>query len=414
MPVDVLVGYQWGDEGKGKLIGPLMKRNGYEACARYQGGNNAGHTVYYKGQKIVFKQVPSGIVVPDTYAVMGNGMVVNLRKIDEDELAVLRRLGIDYEDRLFISDKAHLILPHHAESELVSNESKRIDTTNRGIGPAYTDKAARRGIRVGELVRALSDHDKRKELVDRAGSYVADPMTYIYEQLACIEPLSGNVRDTSVFLNRLIQAGHSILAEGAQGTFLDIDHGTYPFVTSSSAAAGGAFTGLGISPNEVGDIYGVFKAYTTRVGAGPFPTELTDETGRRLGKRGNEFGSVTGRPRRCGWLDLQLLRYAQNINGSTGAIMTKLDVLDEEGTIKVCVGYEGLERDEVPSLAEDLARVRPIYKELSGWYTSTDGITDWHRLPERAKDYAKFIKDETGLDMAAISTGPNEEDLLWL
>lgn len=415
MPVDVLVGLQWGDEGKGKLVGPLMKKRDYKVVARYQGGNNAGHTVYYDGRKLVFKQIPSGIVVPRTYAVMGNGMVINLKALYEDEMRGLEEAQIDYKDRLFISDRAHVILPHHVAAES-SATSKRIDTTKKGIGYAYADKAARRGIRVGDLAEGFSNHNARQELIEALETFgTENPDGVLDEQMRHLDRVMQNTRvcNTAAILNEWLKLGYyNILAEGAQGTLLDIDHGTYPFVTSSNTTAGGAATGLGIGPATIKKVIGVAKAYTTRVGEGPFPTELKDGTGQRLRERGNEFGSVTGRPRRCGWLDLPLLRYAIDINGATELALTKIDVLDEEDTIRVCVDYNGLKKGEIPALSEHLAQVTPVYEKLPGWITSTRGAKRFLDLPQKARDYIDFLRNNLKIETSVISTGPEEHDII--
>lgn len=415
MPVDVLVGLQWGDEGKGKLVGPLVKHRGYNAVARYQGGNNAGHTVYYCGKKLVFKQIPSGIVVPCAYAVMGNGMVINLKALYEDEIRGLEEARIDYKDRLFISDRAHVILPHHVAAES-SATSKRIDTTKKGIGYAYADKATRRGIRVCDLIEGISSHNARQELVDALKSFgTENPEGALDEQIRYLDCVMQNARicNTAAILNEWLKLGYyDVLAEGAQGTLLDIDHGTYPFVTSSNTTAGGAATGLGIGPTAIKKVIGMAKAYTTRVGEGPFPTELKDGTGQRLRERGNEFGSVTGRPRRCGWLDLPLLRYAIDINGATELALTKLDVLDEEDMIMVCVDYRGLKKGEIPALYDHLAQVTPLYEKFPGWRTSTRGAKRFLDLTPRARDYVDFLCNALKIEISVISTGPEEHDII--
>ncbi|MBI4174933.1 MAG: adenylosuccinate synthase [Candidatus Aenigmarchaeota archaeon] len=410
--LDIWNGAQWGDEGKGKIVVPAMRRFGYKANARYQGGNNAGHTIYLDGQKIVFKQVPSGIVVPDTYAIMGNGMVVNLKALYMDELKRLDELGIEYSKRLFISDKAHVIFPHHIEYEASSATSKKVDTTKKGIGPAYTDKTARKGIRIGDLMDAASDSAKRKDAAEMLRNNGAtNPEEALCEQLRHLERIAPYVRNTTFLLNGLIEQRLDILGEGAQGTLLDIDHGTYPFVTSSSTTAGGAATGLGIGPRRIRKVISVAKAYTTRVGEGPFPTELNDPTGDRLRTRGDEFGSVTGRLRRCGWFDVPLVRYACDMNSTDKLVLTKLDVLDEEDTIKVCVRYDGIREGEIPF---DLANARPVYKEIRGWKRPTKGIQRFEELPSKAQDYVDFLKDAVGRDFLAVSTGPRERDLIWI
>jgi len=412
----IIVGAQWGDEGKGKVVDFLAEK--FDIVARYQGGHNAGHTVTISNKQFILQLIPSGILREGKKAVIGNGVVV-------DPVALLREIealennGIPVWGRLFLSDRAHLIFPYHrlVEKEAESSPLRRaIGTTARGIGPAYEDKAARRGIRVCDLLdpanfRCLVEMAISEKLaaLRAIGSTAAlDAGSIAAEYLDLCNRLLPLVVDTSRFLNQEMDAGRSVLFEGAQGTMLDVDHGTYPFVTSSSSTAGGACTGLGIAPTRISGIIGVSKAYTTRVGSGPFPTEDTTAAGELLRGRGNEYGAVTRRSRRCGWMDLPVLRYSSRINQLDSLIITKLDVLDTLDEIPICTSYEyeGSREEEMPPRADMLAKVQPIYQTLPGWKQSTFGLTRYEDLPKRACAYLNYIGNQLGIEISMISTGP--------
>src|ERR1700723_1054438 len=388
----VVLGAQWGDEGKGKIVDVLSER--FSAVARYAGGHNAGHTVIVGGRKFVLQLIPCGVLRPGCKAVIGNGVVLDpiafLR-----EVAKLRELGVVVDSQLVVSNRAQVILPYHRMIELAAESApgrKKIGTTSRGIGPAYEDKMARSGLRVVDLLRAdlLKTHIEaacaEKNAIVRAlfGTDTAqlDPEKMFDEYAAAAEQIRPFVADTGRLLNNILAKDGSVMFEGAQGTMLDIDHGTYPFVTSSSATAGGAATGTGVGPTAIGTVISVTKAYVTRVGGGPFPTEIHDEIGDQLRARGNEYGAVTGRPRRCGWLDMPLLRYSNKINGTEWLVVTKLDVLDELDGIPICVGYEinGKKTDEIPADGQGLEQIKPIYTKLKGWQSATDGIVEFDKL----------------------------------
>jgi adenylosuccinate synthase len=418
----IVLGAQWGDEGKGKVVDLFSER--FDIVARYQGGHNAGHTVFIGNRKFILKLVPSGILRPGVQAVIGNGVVVDPAALLE-EIKALQEAGVNVFGNLFVSNRAHVIFPFHRLVEKMSEAREgrvAIGTTSRGIGPCYEDKIGRRGIRVADLMdrdalRMLYDAlAEDKEILARAFQ-IHDAIDFAairaqYEEFAaCIRPM---VRDTARLLNDAIRAGKSVLFEGAQGTMLDIDHGTYPFVTSSSAAAGGACTGTGVAPTRIDAIIGVSKAYATRVGGGPFPSEAKDEFGDALRRAGNEFGAVTGRPRRCGWFDVPLLRYTAAVNGFDSLVITKLDVLDEMDEIPVCVAYRtgGRESDEIPATHRGWEGLEPVYKRCPGWRVSTQGATSYDALPERAKDYLKYLEDETGIEVGCISTGPERQQTI--
>jgi adenylosuccinate synthase len=418
MKAIVVVGAQWGDEGKGKVVDYLAAH--FDLIARYAGGHNAGHTVIFDGHRFVLQLIPCGILRPGKQAVIGAGLVVDPAAL-VNELDSLAKAGVDVNGRLFLSNRAHVIFPYHRQIEKAAEAARgasKIGTTSRGIGPAYEDKMARRGLRVCDLIDA--DLLRRKlELVVREKSAYSkaafgeelDTAGMIDSYLALAERIRGFVTDTSAFVNRALDQGRSALLEGAQGTMLDIDHGTYPYVTSSSASAGGACTGLGVAPTRVNGVVGVTKAYTTRVGGGPFPTEMPDLEAKEVRDRGQEYGAVTGRPRRCGWLDLVMLRYAVMLNGIGSLVVTKLDVFDTQPEIQVCVGYryEGSPLEEMPAEIEKLEQVKPEYRALRGWQSSTYGIRDRDALPQAARDYLKFISDELGVEIGMISTGPERD-----
>jgi adenylosuccinate synthase len=416
----IVLGAQWGDEGKGKIVDLFSDR--FDIVARYQGGHNAGHTVYVGDQKYVLKLIPSGILRPGKLAVIGNGVVIDPVAL-LSEIETLEAAGVDVRQQLAISNRAHVIFPFHRLVERISEDSpdrRAIGTTSRGIGPCYEDKVGRRGIRIADLLDADSlaalyaPLRRDKHAIARAMGLEPDDEDVLdrYRQLA--ERIRPMVRDTAYLLNDAHRQGKRILLEGAQGTMLDIDHGTYPFVTSSSAAAGGACTGTGLPPTRIGGILGVSKAYITRVGAGPFPTEIHDERGDVIRKAGNEFGSVTGRPRRCGWFDVPLLQYTATVNGFDSLMVTKLDVLDSLAEIPVCVGYEadGQAVTEMPARQDALERVGPRYEVLPGWQTVTFGITEWEALPVRARDYLRFLEERTGVEVGGVSTGPERNQTL--
>jgi len=405
----IVLGAQWGDEGKGKIV-DLLSEN-FDLVARYQGGHNAGHTIQIGDRKFVLKLIPSGILHPGKRAVIGNGLVIDPAAL-LTEIGSLEAAGIDVAGQLRISNRAHVLFPWHRTME------KRISigTTSRGIGPCYEDKAGRRGLRVSELLERDTFHaafdilaKEKCEIEQALGIHEGTDYPAIrdqYEGFADrIRPL---VCDTAVLLNTAIARGERVLFEGAQGTMLDLDHGTYPFVTSSSATAGGALTGTGVAPTRIGGIIGISKAYITRVGGGPFPTESLDREGDKIRERGAEFGSVTGRPRRCGWFDVPLLKYTAMINGFDTLVITKLDVLDELAEIPVCTGYRGL--TDMPATAAAFYQAEPVFEMLPGWRTSTAGVSEYDQLPARARDYIAFLEHATGVEVGCISTGPERSE----
>ena len=416
----VIVGAQWGDEGKGKIVDVLTKT--FSVVARYAGGHNAGHTVIINGKKFVLQLVPGGVLRPECTSVVGNGVVIDPLAFLK-EVASLRAADVKVDGNLFVSNRAQVILPYHRMMELGSENAPgrvKIGTTSRGIGPSYEDKMGRRGLRVADLLdrHLLCTHVenacREKNMIAHA-LFNSDPLDadkMFHEYAEAAEQLRPFVRDTALLLNRALAEGKSIVFEGAQGTMLDIDHGTYPFVTSSSATSGGAVIGTGVAPNAIDSVIGLTKAYCTRVGEGPFLTEEKGEAGELLRKRGNEYGAVTGRPRRTGWLDLPLLRYAGMINGISWLVITKLDILDELAEIPVCVGYKinGKKTDEVPAQATGgYEKIECIYEKIPGWRTSTAGITEFEKLPKRARDYMGFVEKETGAAVGMISTGPDRD-----
>jgi adenylosuccinate synthase len=420
----VIVGAQWGDEGKGKIVDVLSES--FSVVARYAGGHNAGHTVIINGQKFILQLVPCGVLRPGCRSVIGNGVVLDPMAFLK-EVSALRASGVTVDGNLFVSNRAHVILPYHRMIELASENAPgrvKIGTTSRGIGPAYEDKMGRSGLRVADLLdlNLLKTHIgnacREKNMIAHAlfNSGPLDP-DKMYEEYA---EASANIRpfvcDTAVLLNRALAEGESVMFEGAQGTMLDIDHGTYPFVTSSSATSGGAVIGTGVAPTAISTVIGVTKAYCTRVGEGPFPTELFEATGDLLRARGNEYGAVTGRPRRCGWLDLPLLRYAGMINGISWLVVTKLDVLDELAEIPVCVGYKinGKPSDEIPAHGSGYDQIECVYRKLPGWRTSTLGIAQLEKLPKPARDYLSFVEQESGARIGVVSTGPGREQTLFV
>src|SRR5436189_1799756 len=413
-----VLGAQWGDEGKGKIVDLLTPQ--FPIVARYQGGHNAGHTVYVRGKKFILRLIPSGILHPGILCVIGNGVVVDPQALFA-EVDELKKHGIDVGDRIVISDKAHLILPYHRDLDLLSEArrgERKIGTTSRGIGPAYEDKIARRGIRVGDLADPKGLEANIRDNVTARNRLVHDStmdwrqvFDELMERAKRLRPL---VRDVSLLLSDEMRAGKAVLFEGAQGTLLDIDHGTYPYVTSSNASVGGVCTGLGIGPRAIGAVLGVVKAYTTRVGEGPLPTELSGEMGNRLRDSGNEYGAVTGRPRRCGWYDAVAVRYSARINGLDGLALTKLDVLDGLERLDVCTSYRcgGRTLDEFPSDTAQLAACEPVYESMPGWSEPTRGVRRYDDLPEKARHYIARLEEVTGVAAAVISTGSERDETI--
>lgn len=417
----VVVGCQWGDEGKGKIVDLLA--TDADIIARYQGGANAGHTIWVNNTKYILHLIPSGILHPKKKCYIGNGVVLDPFAFKE-ELDVLAGKGVVYENRLFVSPATNLVLPYHKLVDAVDEESRgtsSLGTTMRGIGPAYVDKVARHGIRVVDLFspeRLKKRLDYQRSIKARYLEGSSDPRADIdrtYESLiGLVDFIRPMTVDVSLHLNRAAKEGKSMLFEGAQGSMLDVDLGTYPFATSSNTTVGGALTGLGIGPRLVDQVVGVVKAYTTRVGAGPFPTELADEMGEQIRRQGDEYGSTTGRPRRCGWLDLVALRHAVRINGVDSIAITKLDVLDNLSELKICTQYElnGETLEEVPLDLAELFHVRPVYQSVPGWMADTTGMTSFSSLPEKARQYLRLIADDLGVSICVISTGAKREETI--
>ncbi len=417
MKVDVLLGLQWGDEGKGKVVDVLTP--GYDVVTRFQGGPNAGHTLEFGGQKYVLRSIPSGIFQGGKMNIIGNGVVLD-PILFRQEAEALAESGHDLTKQLCISKKAHLIMPTHrildAAYEAAKGDAK-VGTTGKGIGPTYTDKISRNGLRVGDLLFGFDEKyaiaKGKHEVILQGLNYKYDVAALEKEWFDALEYLKKfKFIDSEHVINNLLKEGKSVLAEGAQGTMLDVDFGSYPFVTSSNTICAGACSGLGIAPRNIGEVYGIFKAYCTRVGAGPFPTELFDETGDKLGRLGHEFGAVTGRKRRCGWIDLVALRYAIMINGVTNLIMMKSDVLDSFETIKVCVAYKinGQETEEFPfDICEE---VEPVYAELPGWRTDMTQMISEDEFPEEFNAYINFLEEELGVPIKIVSVGPDREQTI--
>ena len=421
MAVDLLLGLQWGDEGKGKIVDVLTSK--YDIIARFQGGPNAGHTLEFDGIKHVLRTIPSGIFHEKSMNIIGNGVVID-PAVFQKEIEGLAKFNLDITSKLIISRKAHLILPTHRLLDAASEASKgkaKIGSTLKGIGPTYMDKTGRNGIRVGDI--ELEDFKERyRALADKHEAMIAFYNVNIQYNLAelekeffeAIEDLKKlTFIDSEEYLYQAQKAGKLILAEGAQGSLLDVDFGTYPFVTSSNTTAAGACTGLGIAPNQIGEVYGIFKAYVTRVGSGPFPTELFDEVGTAMAKVGNEFGSVTGRQRRCGWLDLVALKYAVQVNGVTQLMMMKGDVLSGFDTLKVATSYnyKGSEITHLPYNIE-AENVTPIYKSFKGWQADLTGMTTYDELPAELKEYIQFIEDELEIPIKIVSVGPDRKQTI--
>lgn len=412
--LDVVLGLQWGDEGKGKIVDVLAGR--YPAVARFQGGPNAGHSLHFDGKNFVVRSIPSGIFREGSTNIIGSGVVLDPITLRE-ECANAEKMNINPKEKLFISKKANLILPTHrlldAAYEAAAGKGK-IGSTLKGIGPTYTDKISRHGLRVGDIL--APDFKERFEKLKARHiqllsdlHFECDPEKDEAEWMSAIEFLKGfNLIDCEYFVNKWLE-NKPMLAEGAQGSMLDIDYGSYPFVTSSSTTVGGVCTGLGVAPSKIGHVYGIFKAYCTRVGSGPFPTELFDETGEKIRQVGHEFGAVTGRPRRCGWLDLVALKYTVMIDGVTDLIMMKSDCLDDFETIKVCTSYkvDGVETDQVPF--DIAAKIDPVYTEFPGWKKDLTGIRKESELPQEFKNYIKFMEDYLGVPISIISLGPDRE-----
>jgi adenylosuccinate synthase len=420
----IILGAQWGDEGKGKLVDLLADR--FDYIVRYQGGNNAGHTILIGDRKFVLRLVPSGILHPGKVAVIGNGLVVDPLALME-EVDQLVAAGVDVANQLRISNRAQVLLPSHRLVEKISEAGANparpaIGTTLKGIGPCYEDKAGRRGIRVADLMdreffpgaitALVEDHRTRARAFGIADDVDVKEIVARYTEAA--ERVRPMVCDTARLLADAMAAGRNVLFEGAQGTMLDLDHGTYPFVTSSSASAGGACTGTGVAPTKISGIIGISKAYTTRVGGGPFTSEALDAVGDLIRNRGNEFGSVTGRPRRCGWFDVPLIRYTASINGFDSMVLTKLDVLDALDEIPVCVAYkiDGATTCEIPATWRELAKAEPVYERLPGWKTSTKGVCEWGDLPAAAQEYLVFLERHSGVEVGCISTGPERNETI--
>lgn len=422
MKVDVLLGLQWGDEGKGKIVDVLAPH--YKVVARFQGGPNAGHTLEFDNIKHVLHQIPSGIFRPDIQNIIGNGVVLD-PIVFKKEIDGLQKFNLDLKGNLFISKKASLIIPTHSLLDAAYEKSKgdsKIGSTLRGIGPTYQDKVARLGLRVGDL---LSDQFEKKyrKLVnihkDILNFYqydyqeaLAEAETRFFEAVEFMKEFQ--LVDSEYMVNTALADHKTVLAEGAQGSLLDIDFGSYPFVTSSNTMAAGACTGLGVAPRAIGEVYGIFKAYCTRVGSGPFPTELLDETGEKMRKEGREFGATTGRPRRCGWLDLPALRYAAMINGVTQLVMMKVDVLTIFDTVRVCTHYRLPDGTLTDRLPYDLCteEVEPVYRDFEGWPQSLDGISAFDEMPATLTTYVEFLENELKIPISFISTGPNRDELI--
>ena len=417
MKVDVLLGLQWGDEGKGKVVDVLTPK--CDVVTRFQGGPNAGHTLEFEGQKYVLRSIPSGIFQGGKKNIIGNGVVLD-PVLFRQEAESLAASGHDLTKQLCISKKAHLILPTHRVLDAAYEAAKgdaKIGTTGKGIGPTYTDKVSRNGLRVGDVLYHFEDKyaaaKKKHEAILKALNYRYDITELEKEWFEAIAYLKRfQLIDSEHVINNLLEEGKSVLAEGAQGTMLDVDFGSYPFVTSSNTICAGACTGLGVAPGNIGEVYGIFKAYCTRVGAGPFPTELFDETGEKLCALGHEFGAVTGRKRRCGWIDLVALKYAVMINGVSQLIMMKSDVLDSFDTIKACVAYKinGEETDEFPFDICD--GVEPVYVEIPGWKTDMTQMTSEDEFPEEFNAYVSFLEEELGVPVKIVSVGPDREQTI--
>jgi adenylosuccinate synthase len=423
--VIAVIGAQWGDEGKGKIVDLLAER--FDIVARYQGGHNAGHSVQVGDQSFVLHLLPSGIVHQGKACVLGNGMVIDPKAFFEEADRLMAQGIAVTPERVKISSRAHLILPYHRALDHTSEErlgNERVGTTLRGIGPAYEDKAGRRGIRVADALapdvlrsRIERNLEDANRLIEAYGGQPLNAGEIFDETTKVVERLAPFIADTSHFLNQEAAAGRSILLEGAQATLLDVDHGTYPFVTSSSTIAGGACVGTGLAPHRISGVLGIVRTYTTRVGEGPFPTEMLEgeaELGQLIRERGREYGASTGRPRRCGWFDAFATRYAAEINGFTSVALTKLDVLDALDEIKVCTGYQlnGEALITFPAVSQDLRNAEPVYATLPGWKTSTLGVTMLGDLPKEAREYVNFLSNQIGVQIGLVSTGPERSQTI--
>jgi adenylosuccinate synthase len=419
----IIVGTQWGDEGKGKIVDLLTERA--DAVVRYQGGNNAGHTVMFGEQTFILHLLPSGILRKTT-SILGNGVVIDLAEMIK-EIDELAQMDIAVEDHLHISDRAQLVMPWHKTFDRLGEEQKgknKIGTTGRGIGPAYEDKVRRSGMRVGDLLEPELFKTRLEEIVEEKNKllelyYKSDEPSFSAEEIfleftAYLKILKPYIRDTPLLVNQMIEQGKNILFEGAQGTFLDVDHGTYPFVTSSNTLAGGACAGTGIGPTRINEVLGIVKAYTTRVGSGPFPTELLDSDGELLQSEGNEFGATTGRPRRCGWFDALLVRQAVRLNGISSMAVMKLDVLDKFDTLKIAVSYRLSNGEHTENLPRSLENVTPVLEEMPGWKCNSAGITEYDQLPREMLAYLERISELVGAKVSIISTGPKREETIVL
>ena len=419
MKVDVLLGLQWGDEGKGKIVDVLTPN--YDIIGRFQGGPNAGHTLEFDGIKHVLHTIPSGIFHDGVINVVGNGVVID-PVILKKEIDALVAMGVDVNKKMFVSKKAHLILPTHRLLDAASEKAKgkeKIGSTLKGIGPTYMDKTGRNGLRVGDLFlpdfqerydKLIAKHKQLLKFFDFG--YELEPLEEeFYEGVKLLKSLT--VIDSEHYVNNAMNNGQTILAEGAQGTLLDVDFGSYPFVTSSNTTAAGTCTGLGIAPNKIGEVFGIFKAYCTRVGSGPFPTELEGEVGEELRKAGHEFGATTGRPRRCGWIDLPALKYAIMINGVTQLIMMKADVLDEFETIKVCTHYD-VEGERIDYMPYDIVstEVKPVYKDMQGWKTDLTQLSSIEEIPAELNTYVEYLEQELNVPITIVSVGPDRKQTL--
>ncbi len=420
MSVSVLVGSQWGDEGKGKIVDILSEK--FEIVVRYQGGANAGHTIRIGEEQFILHLIPSGILRKNVACVIGNGVVIDPQAL-LDEIKLLEESGINIKGRLFISHNAHLIMPYHKLLDSISEKgTTKIGTTGRGIGPCYIDKYARKGIRIVDLLDKVELEKKIRENIAEKNNILSKLYDHeklnveeiVEEYLKFDDAIDQYITDVPHYLHTEMGKGKSVLLEGAQGTLLDIDHGTYPFVTSSSPVSGGACTGSGIPPTKIDSVIGIVKAYTTRVGNGPFPTELLDEDGENLRKWGAEFGATTGRPRRCGWFDAFMLKYSTMINGIDEVAITKLDVLSELKNIKVCVAYEinGKRLNSFPTDSKKLDQVKPVYETLKGWEKDITDVTSYDDLPQLTKDYLKFMSDFCGFKIRFISVGPKRKQTI--
>ena len=423
--VIAVIGAQWGDEGKGKIVDLLSER--FDIVVRYQGGHNAGHSVQIGDRSFVLHLLPSGIIHSGKTCVLGNGMVIDPKAFFEEADRLMAQGITITPERVKISSRAHLILPYHRALDHTSEErlgNERVGTTLRGSGPAYEDKAGRRGLRLADALvpdvlrsRIERNLEDANRIIVAYGGQALDANSIIDETSAIVERLAPFICDTTHFLNIAAARGDSILLEGAQATLLDVDHGTYPFVTSSSTVAGGALVGTGLAPKHLTGVLGIVRTYTTRVGEGPFPTEMLAgeaELGQMIRERGREYGASTGRPRRCGWFDAFATRYAAEINGFTSVALTKLDVLDALDEIKVCVGYnlDGKRCDSLPAVSQDLRRVEPIYETLPGWKSSTVGMTDLNELPVAAREYVSFLSNRIGVQIGLVSTGPERSQTI--